>query len=539
MAFAYGVWYSFPVFFVAILKEFGWSRAGTSGALSLFVFTHGLLGALVGELVERLGPRRVVTGGTLILALGLGASSRITTQDQLYIFFGLITSLGVTLIGWVATSTAVRRWFPDRVGTALGFSSAGMGAGILIFAPLSQYLIDRVGWRFTYLILALLVVGILTPAVWVFLRSPSRPRSRESTGVSPRALVVNRQWAQTSWTLRKAMGTRQFWLLTLAFSLGVFTSQGVHLHQVAFLVDHGFGASFAAGVLGLLGAVSIGGRILWGVLSERIGRELTHSLAYATIIVAVLCLLAAGHFESAGFAISYGVLFGLGYAIVAPITPAISSDLFQGPTFGRIFGALTISHGLGSAAGAWVGGYLHDVLGSYTVGFIAVMVTGALSTVMVWIAAPRKIRCVPGRIPKKTTALDSLFVYGTLMKGFPLHSHLQEGTGSRYLGQGEIAAKLIDLGEYPGALPGSGTETVCGEVYELLDPDLLDHLDFVEDSPPHGRIFLRSRVRVKCSDRGEVEAWSYFYEGSLTGSTPISSGDYRQFKRAVCSPRDR
>lgn len=537
MTFAYGVWYSFPVFFVAILKHFGWTRAATSGAFSLFVFVHGILGPVVGELVERLGPRRVVTAGALFLALSLAASSRIETQAQLYVFFGLMTSLGVTLIGWVATSTAVRRWFPDRFGTAMGFSSAGMGAGILIFAPLSQFLIDRVGWRSTFLILALLVAGILTPAALVFLRSPVGQRFRLPPEESARALIANSEWAQTSWTLRRAASTRQFWLLALAFSLGTFTSQGIHLHEVAFLVDHGFGAPFAARVLGLVGAASIGGRILWGILSERIGREPTHSLAYGIIIAAVLALLLAGRLESVAFAVFFGLLFGLGYAIVGPITPAISSDLFQGPTFGRIFGTLTISHGLGAAAGSWFGGYIHDLLGSYTVGFAAVMVTGTLSTVMVWIAAPRKIRRVPGRAGKTSGVRNFLFVYGTLMRGFPLHTHLNAGVGSRYLGPGKITGRLFDLGEYPGALPGSGAETVCGEIYELLNPDLLDQIDGVEGAPPHGHLFHRRRVRVIRPDGEEIEAWCYFYNDSFAGGDPISSGDYRQFKGIFPSPR--
>jgi len=123
------------------------------------------------------------------------------------------------------------------------------------------------------------------------------------------------------------------------------------------------------------------------------------------------------------------------------------------------------------------------------------------------------------------------------MKGFPLHFHLKEGEASRSLGPGKIAGRLFDLGEYPGALPGSGTETVYGEIYELLNPELLDQIDCVEGAPPHGQLFRRTRVRVTCTGGEEVEAWCYFYNGSVSGTNPISSGDYRQFKGIFPGPR--
>lgn len=525
MSFAYGVWYSFPVFFVAILKHFSWSRASTSGIFSLFVLMHGALGPVVGDLVERVGPRRVVTAGALFLSFSLAACSRAANELQLYLTFGVMTSLGVTLIGWVATSTAVRQWFPHRVGTALGFSSSGMGAGILIFAPLTQFLIDRVGWRSTFLILGLLVGGILTPAALLFLRRPAGARGGASREERARALIVDPQWAQTSWTLKKALHTRQFWLLALAFSLGTFTSQGIHLHQVAFLVDHGFSASFGARVLGLVGATSIGGRILWGTVSERIGREPTHSIAYAAIILAVLALLEAGRMETALLAVAYAILFGLGYSIVSPITPAIASDLFQGPTFGRIFGTLTIFHGLGAAVGSWFGGYLHDQLGSYRASLETFMVSAALCTTMVWLAAPRRIRRVPGRARPGPREPELLFVYGTLMSGFPLHSLLHVGRSSRLLGTGRIGGRLYDLGEFPGALPSAGSGTILGELYELTDGRLLAGLDQVE-----GPLFRRARVRVERAGAETVEAWSYVYLGGPAPRARIPSGDYRRFK---------
>ena len=157
LALAYGVWYSFSVFFVALLKEFGWSRSVAAGAFSLFVIVHSVIGPLVGGMVDRFGPRRVIVVGSVCLGFGLALCSLTTAWWHYYLFFGIITAAGVGTTGWVPNTTLIQQWFKAKRGLAIGIISSGIGVGILVCVPSIQHLINGVGWRVAYRIMALCI----------------------------------------------------------------------------------------------------------------------------------------------------------------------------------------------------------------------------------------------------------------------------------------------------------------------------------------------------------------------------------------------
>src|SRR5512138_1470366 len=130
LAMVYGIWYSYSVFLVAMLREFGWSRSTVAGAFSVFVMVHGLFSPFNGWLVGRIGPRRVILAGGLLSGLGVILAAETTNWWHLYLAFGGVAAIGVACAGWVPSIVLVRKWFPNRVGTALGVSSAGIGIGI-------------------------------------------------------------------------------------------------------------------------------------------------------------------------------------------------------------------------------------------------------------------------------------------------------------------------------------------------------------------------------------------------------------------------
>src|SRR4030042_261869 len=173
LALAYGVLFSFSVFFVALLKEFGWSRSMAAGAFSLFVILHSLIGPFVGIMVDRLGPRRVILLGSFFLGVGLALCSLVKTWWQFYIFFGVITAVGVGSIGWVPNTTIIQHWFKEKRGLPIGIISSGIGIGILVCVPSVQYLIIQVGWRRTYGIMAIFIpLVVISMAVPCLKRPP-------------------------------------------------------------------------------------------------------------------------------------------------------------------------------------------------------------------------------------------------------------------------------------------------------------------------------------------------------------------------------
>ena len=149
----YGIWYSYSVFLVALVEHFGWSRSVTAGAMSVFILVHGSFGPLAGRLVERFGPRRLMLGGSLVMASGLALTAQISQWWQLYLSFGVVTAAGLGACGWVPSVILAEKWFPTRVGTALGIVTAGIGVGIFGVIPLTNWLIEQFDWRLAYQIL--------------------------------------------------------------------------------------------------------------------------------------------------------------------------------------------------------------------------------------------------------------------------------------------------------------------------------------------------------------------------------------------------
>ena len=403
LALAYGVWYSFSVFFVALLKEFGWSRSMAAGAFSLFVILHSLIGPFVGIMVDRLGPRRVILLGSFFLGVGLALCSLVKTWWQFYIFFGVITAVGVGSIGWVPNTTIIQHWFKEKRGLPIGIISSGIGIGILVCIPSVQHLISRVGWRMTYRIMAIFIpLIVISMAIAILKRPPQTTQVRDiKEGVSPGIvkdpLVVNEEWAARSWTIREAIATKPFWFLTLSFFLGNLIAQSTFAHQVVFFVDHGLEAILASYIVGIVGIVSIGSKILWGVLSDKIGREITYTIGITFTILSMITLILFSFFPSPILTYFFSLFFGMGYSVTAALPPLITTDFFEGRAYGGIFGSLMTFVGVGGAFGVWFAGFLYDFVGSYVPVFVILILCALFSCLSIWKAAPRKIRMVPGR----------------------------------------------------------------------------------------------------------------------------------------------
>ena len=380
----YGVWYSYSVFLVALIDHFGWSRSVTAGAMSVFILVHGSFGPFAGRLVERFGPRRLMLVGSLVMASGLALTSLVQQWWQLYITLGVISAIGLGACGWVPSVILAEKWFPNRVGTALGIVTAGIGVGIFGVVPLTNFLVETLDWRRAYQVLAVLVAVVIAPAALFILREPEAPPPELAPSADDVAAPLPAQY----WTVSSALRSRAFRFAVLAFFTGGSLSQMLLMHQFAFMVDHGVAKTAGSVIVGVIGVASIPGKILWGTLSDRIGRELTYSFGLGCIFIAVICLALV---EMAPIMpLVFALLLGIGYAANAPIIPAAARDLFAGPQFPSIFGTLSMFASLGGATGSWLGGALYDVTGDYD---IMLLVAGSLAICapcMLWLAAPRR-----------------------------------------------------------------------------------------------------------------------------------------------------
>jgi len=399
LALVYSTWYAFSVFFVALLKEFSWSRSLGAGAFSLFVIVHGIIGPFVGGIVDRFGPRKIFILGSILLGIGLILCSFISTWWEFYIFFGMLTAIGVGSIGWVPNTTLIQLWFKKNRGLSMGIISSGVGIGIFLCVPIIQILITRFGWRVAYRVMALSISFTTILLGLLFVKKPPGKDATRSLGDSPQGMI-GEEWASRRWTVREAIRTRPFLFLVLSFFFASVSIHSVLAHHVAFFVDQGLNALFASYIVGLLGMVSIGAKILWGVLSDRIGREITYTLGISCAICGMLLLVLYSYSSSSSIPYAYALFFGMGYAVMAALPPLITADFFEGQSFGTIFGVFQFINGIGSALGAWSAGFLFDHTGSYVPVFLMMIGCVVFACFNVWKAAPRNVDSYRQRIFK-------------------------------------------------------------------------------------------------------------------------------------------
>ena len=377
-----GLMHSYTVFLVAFIDEFRWSRAETSIAYSVSQLVAGASSPLVGALVDRLGPRRLLLLGGSLLVLGLLASAFISALWQIILLYGIVMTIGANCLGLVVFVPLLSRHFVRRRGMAISLVQSANGFGRAASAPLVQLLISTLGWRATYLAQAAFMAAVVPLLAALFRRAARYPLAAEPDpapdGSAPTALPA------PEWSLAEAMRTPHFWLL---FAVYLFTGLGsflVSLHQLAFAVDVGFDKLYAAWVLGMGSFLAIAGTIFTGTISDYIGRELSAILAYGISILGVVCALLITGPDQGWLLWLHACFFGLTWGARGPAITAKTADLFPGRQLGTILGVITIGSGIGSAAGSWAAGCIFDLSGSYRLAFILAIVAYLCGCIAFW-----------------------------------------------------------------------------------------------------------------------------------------------------------
>jgi MFS family permease len=379
------VMHSYPVYLVAFIEEFGWSRAETSLAYSMSQLIGGVSSPFVGILVDRLGPRRLLLLGSVLLVVSLAASAFATELWQMVVLYGIVMTIGANCLGLVVFVPILSRHFVRRRGLAISIVQSANGIARGISAPMVQLAISLIGWRTTYLVQAALMAAVALPLAAMFRRADPAPQTRDqSTSLAEAGRDAPAAAPSPGWTLREAARTPHFWLL---FAVYLFTGLGsffVSLHQLAFAVDIGFDKLYAAQVLGIGAFLAVPGIVLTGTLSDTLGREVSAILAYGVSIVGAACALLITSPDQHLLLWLHACFFGLTWGARGPAITAKTADLFPGPQLGAILGVITIGSGLGAAVGSWGAGFIFDLTGSYRVAFTLSIVSYLCGVVAFW-----------------------------------------------------------------------------------------------------------------------------------------------------------
>jgi MFS family permease len=398
MLVVYGIRHSFAAFFPPILNDYGWTRGSTALMFSINVMLYGMLSPIVGNLADRWKPKLMMSLGVIIIGASTAACALASELWQFYILFGIIMSLGIAFSGGPVVIPAVSRWFTRGRGAAIGVVVAG-GALSFSVVTYAEYLISTFDWRLAFVLLAGTATGVCLPLILLFFRSQPRQPAQPSATTKDVSIAANESFGASSVygnsSLKKILKDHRLWLIAFAYMLYMgIANYLVVAHQIIFFLDLGYDSLFAASMAGTVGIFAALGA-LSGFLSDRIGREKTFTLCCVLSIISLVILLSLKDASNPWALYIFVISFGFPMGLFSPSLIAGAADLFYGKHFGTVNGILFMGFGLGGAIGPWLGGYIFDINGNYSLAFIICIAAYAVACVSFWIAAPRR-----GKRPK-------------------------------------------------------------------------------------------------------------------------------------------
>ena len=356
--------------------EFGWTRGFISSGGATALLVVAVLAPVAGNLVDRYGPRLLLTGGLLSVAAGMTVIGGMSQPWQLLLGFGVLGAIGFGTVANHVVSTAVSLVFERNRGLAVGIATAGSTAGQLLVIPLLALVMQGTGWRSAYEMLALAAL-LLAPVVWLLTRPGSRPRA---------AGEVEPLRVRLAFLARHPVFHALFW----SFAICGFTTSGViETHLLPYTVFCGYPPLTGAEAYGLLSAFNMLGMVLAGWLTDRWHRpRLLASIYIMRGFAFVLLLFIA---RDGTLLAMFAVMFGVFDFSTVPVTASLVAAHLGLRIMGLAMGLIASGHALGAAAGAWLGGWLFDRTAGYdTIWLVSVLLAGAAGLLVLTIAEPRR-----------------------------------------------------------------------------------------------------------------------------------------------------
>ena len=360
------IFYGFTAFFEPVASDMGWSHTEISFAASLRGLEVGLLAPVIGMLVDRFGPRRLIFSGAIVAALGLLLLSRV---NSLIMFYGsfLLIAIGISSCASTVLMTAVANWFRKNVGLASGIVVSGFGFGGLL-VPVIVRFIDLYQWRSTMVILAVGMLCTVLPLSLLFRHKPEQyghlPDGRAEDGVAFDSGSGAPQVIQTDVAAKQALKSSTFWRISLPFTYHIMAVMAIVTHVMPYLSSIGIARSRSSLIATAIPLTSVVGRLGLGSLGDRFDRKRVAACAYALTGLGILCFACAPD-HGTWLLVPFLVLFSIGYGGNNALRPSMTREYFGRTSFGTIFGFVIGINMLGSFFGPPAAGWVFDTWGSY------------------------------------------------------------------------------------------------------------------------------------------------------------------------------
>ncbi len=391
-----GVLYAWSVISKALVNNLDWSatEAGMPYTIAVVTFALGML--VAGNLQDKLGPRLMALAGVGMVGAGLVISSFVNTPIMLMLSFGVLVGAGIGFTYSCLSPTAMKWFHPSKKGMVNGLIAGGFGLASLYLAPLSTYLINNFGIDQTFLILGVGVLVISLPLAFTMVAPPADYTPKAPTGYENQGKkdsAYNFVWSEM-------VKTRQFYMMWIAFAFS--SSAGLMLignfANIAALQGN---ITNAATLVMVLAISNTFGRILMGMLSDKIGRSQTLLLAIA---LQTLNMVLFSTFTTEVAFMGGAVLAGLGYGALLSVFPSMTADFFGIKNYGSNFGVLYLAWGASGFMGPVMANFIVDQTGSYNLAYVISAVMLVIAAVMAFMTKPVDIEAMKAKGLLTTTS---------------------------------------------------------------------------------------------------------------------------------------
>ena len=378
------------VFFFALERDFGWSRAALSVAFSLARAAEAVIAPTAGYLTDRLGTRRLVFIGYIILGFGFILFSTVDTIGEFYLAF-IVLTVGAGFASFLPMMAALNNWFIKRRATAMGIAQTGIGMGGLLVPALALG-ITSLGWRIMTLVLAILMWLLALPVTAAIRNRPEDYGQRPdgdlpdtSASKSGSTTISTLDGATVEFTPGQALRTSAFWLISIGHGFSSVVFMTLTIHVIPMITDRGFSLPVAATVVATFTGVGGVFQLIGGLMGDRVPKRPAIAVFISIQAVGVVVLAMA---ESIMAFYAFAVIFGIGFGGRVPMLIAIRGDYFGRRSFATIFGASLVPMNLIMMVGPIMAGYMFDVSGSYAIPFVALISVNVIAVPLILLAKP-------------------------------------------------------------------------------------------------------------------------------------------------------
>jgi len=406
--FFYGWWVIAALFFVAVFGPMGryslaalapfiqeellWTRSQIGIAFSIHLWIYSFLVLLVGWMIDRIGSQRVIFLGGLFLLVSLILLSRLNALWQLYLIFGVITALGVSMTHHLPSQATSRKWFIKRAGLVGGIIASALSVGLAVLTPVLTVMASSIGWRTTWFICALGFGIIIMLLAGLVIRDTPESIGLHPDGMAeapPEADVKLSVTGEAMCSSREALQTFPFWLLFVAWSLNGLPIQGMTTQVVMWGIDLGEPLATAGIFMTAFTLPSVLTKILGGWLGDRYGKRRILTLAYcaSSLIMVGAWLTVSSRSSLLLIAILFGMSYGLPFGLFVPYL----GDLYGRASLGTLAGVLTFGGTFIGGFGPLIWGRIADITGSYNPACLVSAIAYAIGVVALMLLKSEKL----------------------------------------------------------------------------------------------------------------------------------------------------